>query len=495
MSAKVSGKTPHEVLVEIDQLSTKLKKNPKNPMYLCKLASLHLDDGKLTRSKPYLTTAIGLYKDNKSATLKQGMELVDVMIKFWKADKYSSKQDLRINLTPERDRFLSESFDILKSVITKQDAENTHLLALKMAYLKECKGEFQGALTLLSELIAAQAMDKVDLSYIIFKAAILLKHMGQAKQAIEYLEFILDDPPTQDGFSKTHVAAFLAHTYEQSGDKYQVFLPKAYKTLQESCAEDMPVAYNKLKGAGGKSKFGQGSELWEMLALQALDRCEYVLAGEFLSEAVQKAPGKGKLIHLLAEVYALLKQRDPARMCAEQAHAINPQSSELRNLLLLVAPEEWTEKLRGLTATSNIQQQQQEMLHTGKEQEGDFDIADEYAPPGYQSQPAHNKTTASSSVATTHSTGGGYSSSTATAGRGGNGGSSGASFGAGTGGISAKSRPPGTNFLSGEKDPAAEEPASWFSKAKARASGALKVECAPVCVLWRFFVLFYNDRF
>lgn len=446
MSAKESAKTAHEVLVEIDQLTTKLKKNPKNPMYLCKLASLHLDDGKLPRSKPYMTTAIGLYKENKGSTLKQGMDLSDVMVKYWKADKYSNKADLRINLSQERDKFLTQTHDILKSVISKQDEENAHLLALQLAYLKECRGEFQASLTILSELIAAQAIDKVDLSYIIFKAAILLKHVGQAKQSIEYLEFILDDPPAQDGFSKTHVAAFLAHTYEQSGDKYQVFLPKAYKELQEACAEDMPAAYSKLKGTS-KAKFGQGSELWEILALQALDRCEYVLAGEFLSEAISKAPTKAKLIHMLAEIYALLKQKDQARMCAEQAHQINPQSSELRNLLLLVAPEVWTEKLRGLAATTNMHKDEEEV-----------EIADEYAPPGHVSAAAAK--TAALSVSNAVTSGGN---------------SAGASGGTGGDGSAKKIHAPGTNFLSGEKEVAAEDSTSWYAKVKARASGALKV--------------------
>jgi hypothetical protein len=53
-----------------------------------------------------------------------------------------------------------------------------------------------------------------------------------------------------------------------------------------------------------------------------------------------------QLVMLLAEVYALLKQKDLAAAYAEKAYAANPQSSEVRNLLLFVDPAKWTEKLR-----------------------------------------------------------------------------------------------------------------------------------------------------
>ena len=54
---------------------------------------------------------------------------------------------------------------------------------------------FQDSLSILSDLITTQASNGVDLTLIIFKAAILLKHLGSFTQAIEYLEFLIDDPP------------------------------------------------------------------------------------------------------------------------------------------------------------------------------------------------------------------------------------------------------------------------------------------------------------
>jgi tetratricopeptide (TPR) repeat protein len=293
----------HDVLIEIDQLTTKLAKNANNIKYLCRMGSLQLDDSKLSRSLPFINRAIEQLQTNKATTLQHGMDLVDVMIKYWMADKYSNAKEMKTNLSVDRENFLIHTQEILAIVMTKKDTEHAHLLALRHAYVLECRGDFQASLALLSDLIAVQAMDGVDLSFIIFKAAILLKHVGQFKQSIEYLEFILDDPPVQDGFTKTHVTAFLAHAYEQCGDKYKVFLPKAYKELLQAFAEDMPTPYAKLttaaKASGG-GKVGQnGSELWEMLALQAIDRCEYVLAAEFLSQAVDKSAGSKTKVCLL----------------------------------------------------------------------------------------------------------------------------------------------------------------------------------------------------
>ena len=396
--------------------------------------------------------AIKLYKENKESTIKQGIDLTETMVKFWKAEKYVNKQEMRTNLSTERDKFLQQTHDIIKHVINKKDEEFSHLLSLRMAYIKECKGDFQESLALLSDLIAEQAMDHVDLSYIIFKAAIILMHIGQPKQAIEYLEFIMDDSPTQDGFTKAHLCAFIViNVYERLGDKHKVFLPKGYKELQQSFSTDMPAAYSKLLRTQGKSGFGQGSELWEMLALQALERCEYVLAAEFLVEAISKVPGKVKLMFLLAEVYALLKEKAQAKSCAEQAYELNPQSSELRNLLLQVAPEEWTEKLRVLSSTTNARSAAMDTGGSGDNEMDMEEIANAYAPPASHQQKL-----------------GGNSS---------DGYAPGADATVGAGNIAAP--PTNLGYKSADKEmeeeAAAQESSSWVSKMRSKASGALKV--------------------
>jgi hypothetical protein len=94
--------------------------------------------------------------------------------------------------------------------------------------------------------------------------------------------------------------------------------------------------------------------MWESLAAQAVDRCEYVLSWEMLQQALSRgaSPPKGKLMLALAEVSLVLGEREAAARWGEKAFALIPHSAELRNLLLTVAPDKWAEKMRTVSAAA-----------------------------------------------------------------------------------------------------------------------------------------------
>jgi hypothetical protein len=48
--------------------------------------------------------------------------------------------------------------------------------------------------------------------------------MGETAQAIEYLEFLQEDPPTTEGIGLTHVLGYLALCFENKGSIYLVAL-------------------------------------------------------------------------------------------------------------------------------------------------------------------------------------------------------------------------------------------------------------------------------
>ena len=50
------------------------------------------------------------------------------------------------------------------------------------------------------------------------------------------------------------------------------------------------------------------SELWEMLGLQAIHACDYLMAAEMLAKAVSVSIVKRRLLHATAEVYYMLGQ-------------------------------------------------------------------------------------------------------------------------------------------------------------------------------------------
>ena len=60
------------------------------------------------------------------------------------------------------------------------------------------------------------------------------------------------------------------------------------------------------------------------------------MAIELVLMALIKSPKKAKLIHLLAELYLMVGDKDMCIKYAEKALVYLPQNSDLRNLLLQV---------------------------------------------------------------------------------------------------------------------------------------------------------------
>lgn len=349
-----------KILVEISGLESELESKPNNLQLLAKLADLNLQLDKKPKCYQYLDMAMKQYQA-RSGTAADGMLIIDSAYKYWKSMRYLNK-DLRLNMTADRAKVLTDSYKILELVKTKNDASLKNLVSLKIAFHMECSGSFQESIAILSDLISAQAMEGVDLSYIIFKAAVLVKHMNGHNQAIEYLEYILDEPPESDGYGKTHILAFLALVYDQHPEKsdYVVVLGKTYDDLMAAYSADMAAGKRpltnqvKIQEMLAKKSVGKTSEIWEMLALQSVDRCEYMLAFEFMQQAVFKAPNKPKLLHLIAEVAYYLGLKERSLEYAERAFALQPQSAELRNLLLALDPGKWQDKLRNVPTSVTL---------------------------------------------------------------------------------------------------------------------------------------------
>ena len=165
----------------------------------------------------------------------------------------------------------------------------------------------------------------MSISYFMSNLTVLIKHMGGSDQAIEYLEFLQEDPPVEAGYGKTHVLAFLVLVLEQvkgikrdegAIDMYYEDLKKTY-IHEMSSSESKGFRKNeeirlKLEKLFSSKPISTSSEIWEQLALQSVERCEYVFAAELLQQAVEKAPTKSRLLHLLAEVFCVIGQKERA---------------------------------------------------------------------------------------------------------------------------------------------------------------------------------------
>jgi len=353
----------HNLEVEFLSLEADLLNDAESMDKLIRMADVCLSLDKRSKSLQFMRRGMNLFLKAPSTTTV-GMKLVELGLAFWRTGRYVEKDSLRINISAERSRLLADVLKVLEAARDFEDPSLQQAILFKIACVKEHVGMLQEAVAILSDLIAMQAMDGVDLTHVILKAAVLLKHLGNHDQAIEYLEFLLDDPPASEGYGKTHILAYLALVYDQHPKRqdFVVILRNTYAELLGSHSADLsrgnrPMTNQKKieKMLSGGKTLAQSSEVWEMLALQAVDRCEYIFAFELLQQAVDKAPGKYKLLHLMSEVCYLLGYQDRSIHYAEHAFKLQPQSAELRALLLLVAPDTWRDKLRNV-APSKAQQ-------------------------------------------------------------------------------------------------------------------------------------------
>jgi len=355
------SETLHNLEVEFLSLEADLLNDAENMEKLLRMADVCLSLDKRGKCLQFIRRGMNLFLKAPSTTTV-GMKLVELGLAFWRTGRYVEKDSLRINISSERSRLLADVLKVLEATKDFGDPSMHQIVLFKIACVKEHVGMLQEAVAILSDLIAMQAMDGVDLTHIILKAAVLLKHLGNHDQAIEYLEFLLDDPPTGEGYGKTHILAYLALVYDQHPKRqdFVVVLRNTYAELLESYSSDLsrgnrPMTNQKKieKMLSGGKTLAQSSEVWEMLSLQAIDRCEYIFGFELLQQAIDKAPGKYKLLHLMSEVCYLLGYQDRSIHYAERAFELQPQSVELRNMLLLIAPDKWRDKLRNVAPSKS----------------------------------------------------------------------------------------------------------------------------------------------
>ncbi len=345
-----------EVLKEINVYEPSLVHDPDNIDTLCRISILYNTIERSARAAVHVERAIKLFMETQLSA-SQGLLVAEAGLKHYKGLKYVSsakdKGELRINITLERSKFLNDLHQVLIVLVKMRDQALGQKISLYMAYVKECLGQYQDALALLSDIITAPNHD-IDLTFVILRASVLLLHIGSYPQAIEYLQYLTDEPPLSEGYTKTHVLAFLAAVYERAGEHYNVILERTYDELLDTYSKELSAGkkpltnQKKIEGMLAKKSMSKASEIWEMLGLQCIERCEYIFASEIMLVAVEKAPTKGKLHHLLAEIYYILGEKERAAKMAEKAFTLVPNNNDLRNLLLLVDRTKWQDKLRSV---------------------------------------------------------------------------------------------------------------------------------------------------
>ena len=212
---------------------------------LLQLARYHMDYDHRDKARKYVKMCIALCLptsvDPRNAVVivlpdvNDRYEVSEIAYQQWKAEGSvpSGKDKIRINYSVERNRLLASIVRVLETILeeirpalapiievetTKNPAEIdwrtpppgdtpivveavpvdplVDIVKFRLATVKESSGALQEALALYSELIVAQT-EHVSLDVVIFRAALLLKHIGSTAQAMEYFEFLTDEPPVE----------------------------------------------------------------------------------------------------------------------------------------------------------------------------------------------------------------------------------------------------------------------------------------------------------
>ena len=230
---------------------------------LLRLAHYHMDYDHRDKARKYVKMSIALCLptsvDPRNAVVmvlpdvKDRYEVCDIAYRQWKAEGYapSAKDKIRINFSVERNRLLASIVRVLETVLEEirpamapiiemETPKNpseidwrtpipqpgdtpvvietipvdpmVDIVKFRLATVKESSGALQEALALYSELIVAQT-EHVSLDVVIFRAALLLKHIGSTAQAMEYFEFLTDEPPVE-GKQASTLAYLYNHTHK-----------------------------------------------------------------------------------------------------------------------------------------------------------------------------------------------------------------------------------------------------------------------------------------
>lgn len=289
------GKKPKTAAEIVGELEIQLAGSPDS---FDKYGQL-IDNCVKSNAKPRALHCVDLGKEFLSShdmsTLRR-FEFATALISVWKMEKFSKKSTdgFKINDTIERKQYLLDAHEIFVNLPPSEDTNLNHEIMLAFAFVKECLGLLSESLAILSDLITAEADESVELAYIIFKAAVILKRLGQTGQALEYLEFLQDDPPRRSAISRTHILALLTLTFDQGGDKYAVVLQQTYPLLKEAYIEDIQNGPNpeatliKVQKQFKQKPIEMSSEIWEVLSLQMLERSETVFCAELFHQVDPK---------------------------------------------------------------------------------------------------------------------------------------------------------------------------------------------------------------
>ena len=142
--------------VEIDQLECQLIVNPDNLDLVIQLLNKCIKFDKKLKCVTYIREVGPQILEKVNYAHQSSLSFIDCCLSYWKHERYSNKETMRLNASNERSLLLQNLEAILLKVAQNTNVINGQLISLRLAYVKESSGHLQESLVMLSEIISRE---------------------------------------------------------------------------------------------------------------------------------------------------------------------------------------------------------------------------------------------------------------------------------------------------------------------------------------------------
>jgi hypothetical protein len=169
----------------------------------------------------------------------------------------------------------------LQHFTVSSQAENK----IEAAKVYELAGDLPAALSLLAHLIERRQED-VDINWLIFRAAVILRYQKEYKQSRAYFVYLTE--AAVRGWQPAQLLFQLARVYELEGNREMAKL--GYQQVYFVLKQDARVAggWNRYEQYDAWEQWYADRETWEELAQHCIAREEYTLAIDFLQQTLNR---------------------------------------------------------------------------------------------------------------------------------------------------------------------------------------------------------------
>lgn len=316
------------------KLEQRMRERPRDNAIVIALATLLAAKNNPERAQALIDrAAVAVPNDEHCAVLLRKLAIAHIAL--WKADRNKPGAPEFINCSDKRRSNLDKAMVLFDQALAHPENSASPIALGEMATTRMHQGQLKPALKEFGAIIQQfPTYDKINT--FIFRSAVLLRFHGSFDQALQYFEYLLDDPPTTIGYGELEVLMLVGVGCETAN-----YDGKARRTFHDAEKEWKRLGHEE---PAANQDFAKWSLPFRTLADKALHRCDYCLAVLFLEELLSLEPTIVGYIQL-GECLALMGEHNRALAAMEAAHEADPDNMHVRRSLIELAPNKWEHKL------------------------------------------------------------------------------------------------------------------------------------------------------